>query len=231
MYEMRGMVAEERDYSYSQSHQISMQTGMIGYLRADMGSGGNAFYSTWNDFRKDLKTEEFKREFDDVINAQRAEGGFLSNRAALKKFCFRSLEMAFDEDMREFGVRIDTEKYAYLLRLNPRRGEYNLYCYCYQKRWLDNHLENARQGIRFIDSHYHEKFRIPNGEKIKVTRADGQSFEATCKYIDEYHLEVGNNLYHICEFMERMERGGSKVEPIGETISLTKEKRNHDRER
>lgn len=40
----------ERKYTYSQSQQIQMQTGLIGYLRADMDTDGNGFFSTWNDF-------------------------------------------------------------------------------------------------------------------------------------------------------------------------------------
>ena len=59
-----------------------------------------------------------------------------------------------------YGVRVDTEKYAYLLRLNPNKGEYNLYCYCYIRNWLDDHIRQAERGIRFIDPHYKEKFRI-----------------------------------------------------------------------
>ena len=59
---------QERKYTFSQSQQLSMQTGLIGSLRADFGSNGNEFWTTWNDFRKDLKTDEFKAEFDDVIN-------------------------------------------------------------------------------------------------------------------------------------------------------------------
>lgn len=69
---------------------------------------------------------------------------------------------------RYYGVRVDTEKYAYLLRLNPDRGEYNLYCYCYRRDWLDQHLKDAEKGIRFIDSHYKELFRIPDGGKVKI---------------------------------------------------------------
>ena len=37
--------------------------------------------------------------------------------------------------------------------------------------------------------------------------------ERTCRYIDDYHLEVGTNLYHICEFAELCERNGHTVEP------------------
>lgn len=52
----RVLTEAERKYTYSQSQQLSMQTGLIGYLRADFGSTGNEFWTTWNDFRKDLKT-------------------------------------------------------------------------------------------------------------------------------------------------------------------------------
>ena len=59
----RVLTEAERKYTFSQSQQLSMQTGLIGYLRADFGSNGNEFWTTWNDFRKDLKTDEFKAEF------------------------------------------------------------------------------------------------------------------------------------------------------------------------
>lgn len=105
------------------------------------------------------------------------------------------------------------DKERYLMRFNPNRGEYNLYCYCYQKEWLNSHLKNAERGIRFIDPHYQEQFRIADGEKISIKLGDGKTMERTCRYIDDYHLEVGTNLYHICEFAELCERNGHTVEP------------------
>ena len=114
----------------------------------------------------------------------------------------------------EYGFRVDTDKHAYLLRLNPTKGDYNFYCYCYVKEWLDKHISNAEKGIRFIDPHYKELFRIPDGGKICITSAWGEKSERTCRYIDEYHTEIGNNLYHICEFAERMEKNGATYEPI-----------------
>lgn len=65
---MRAMNPAERNYCYAQSQQISMQTGLIGYLRADMDSSGTGFFSSFFNFRADLKTEDFKTEFDEVIN-------------------------------------------------------------------------------------------------------------------------------------------------------------------
>ena len=159
-YEKRAMIEAEDKYTFRQSTQISMQTGLIGHLRADMDTDGNGFFSSWFDFREELKTDEFKAEFDDVINSLREEGDILHNRRALAKYCYCTPQSRMQEEPGYYGVRVDTEKHAYLLRLNPDRGEYNLYCYCYRRDWLNQHLKDAEKGIRFIDSHYKELFRI-----------------------------------------------------------------------
>ena len=113
-----------------------------------------------------------------------------------------------------YGVRVDTQKYAYLCRLNPNKGEYNLYCYCYIKDWLDKHIRSAEKGIRFITPEYKEKFRISDGEKIRITFSDGEVKDRVCRYIDDSHVEVGDDLYHICEFAERMEQCGATFIPL-----------------
>ena len=219
---IRPVTLPERSYTYSQSQQISMQTGFIGYLRADMDSNGEGFFSSWNDFRKDLKTQAFKDEFDEVINGFRDEGYFLHNRAALSKYCNSHPEASFGKDSlgneREYGVRVNTDQYAYLMRLNPHKGEYNLYCYCYVREWLDRHLKQAERGIRFITPHYEEKFRLQDGDKIRITSSWGEKNDRPCRYIDDYHVEIGSNLYHICEFAERMEYGGHTCEPVRDNL-------------
>lgn len=80
--------------------------------------------------------------------------------------------------------------------------------------WLDHHIRKAEKGIRFINSRYSELFRIADGEKIEVTNSVGEKSEYVCRYIDEYHTEVGNNLYYICQFAEIMERNGSEYTPV-----------------
>ena len=176
-YEQRAMIEAEDKYTFRQSTQISMQTGLIGHLRADMDTDGNGFFSSWFDFREELKTDKFKAEFDDVINSLREEGDILHNRRALAK-----------------------------------------YCYCYRRDWLDQHLKDAEKGIRFIDSHYKELFRIPDGGKVKIHYSWNEDQIRTCRYIDDYHVEIGSNLYHICEFAERMEYGGHTCEPIRDNL-------------
>ncbi len=214
---MRALLPRERKYTFAQSHQLNMQTGLIGYLRADFGTNGNEFWSTWHEGPNSrIITPEFKAEFDDVINSLRCENNILNKRSEMSHFCYvNSAETAYNDDRNHYGVRVDTKEHSYLMRLNPNRGEYNLYCYCYKKDWLDSHIEKAEKGIRFIDSNYKDKFRIADGEIIRITYNDGAINERVCRYIDDYHVEVGLNLYHICEFAEIMERNGNKVEPIG----------------
>ena len=212
--DMRALTEKEDKYTFSNSMQISMQCGLIGHLRADMDSDGNGFFSSWEDYRKELKTNEFKDEFDKVINSLREEGDILYNRKSLAKYCYSSPQAKMNNEHDYYGVRIDTEKYAYLCRLNPNKGEYNLYCYCYIKNWLDKHIRSAEKGIRFITPEYKEKFRISDGEKIRITFSDGEVKDRVCRYIDDSHVEVGDDLYHICEFAERMEQCGATFIPL-----------------
>lgn len=212
--DMRALTEKEDKYTFSNSMQISMQCGLIGHLRADMDSDGNGFFSSWEDYRKELKTDEFKDEFDKVINSLREEGDILYNRKSLAKYCYSSPQAKMNNEQDYYGVRVDTEKYAYLCRLNPNKGEYNLYCYCYIKDWLDKHIRSAEKGIRFITPEYKEKFRISDGEKIRITFSDGEVKDRVCRYIDDSHVEIGDDLYHICEFAERMEQCGATFIPL-----------------
>lgn len=212
--DMRALTEKEDKYTFSNSMQISMQCGLIGHLRADMDSDGNGFFSSWEDYRKELKTDEFKDELDKVINSLREEGDILYNRKSLAKYCYSSPQAKMNNEHDYYGVRVDTEKYAYLCRLNPNKGEYNLYCYCYIKDWLDKHIRSAEKGIRFITPEYKEKFRISDGEKIRITFSDGEVKDRVCRYIDDSHIEVGDDLYHICEFAERTEACDAKVIPL-----------------
>lgn len=187
----------EQMYCYTQSMQIMAQTGCIGHLRADMGSDGLGFYPTWEDHYVRLKDQAFKNEINQVIHALRVEeeyGCMLQNRVFLNRYCWSHMDAQMGEFSSDFAFRADTEKFFYLLRLNTNRGEYNLYCYCYVKGWLDDHLQKAEQGIRFIDPHYHNLFRLQDGGKIRIHHRDGTHKDFHCRYVDPTHVEVGNNL-------------------------------------
>lgn len=211
----------ERMYTYDQSSQIEGQIGCIGHLRGDMGKDDDEFRTAWTDHRSDLKTPEFQTELDEVINALRFDesyGSALKNRGSLDRFCHSCPESNFGGEAQDFGFRADTEQFSYLFRLNPGQGVYNFYCYCYRRDWLDQHMRNAERGIRFITPHYKEIFRIPDGDSIRITRSDGNQIDRMCRYIDDCHLEVGNGLYHICEFAERIKNSGSSVIPLRSSL-------------
>ena len=192
--------------------RIAAEGAVVAYMTPCGCTGALVEVNCETDFV--AKTDDFKKELVLVINSYRfGDGEFLSGRSTMSKFCYEHPESSYEDDRNQYGVRVDTERYSYLMRLNPNRGEYNLYCYCYQKEWLNAHLKNAERGIRFIDPYYQEQFRIADGEKISIKLGDGKTMERTCRYIGDYHLEVGTNLYHICEFAELCERNGHTVEP------------------
>ena len=213
--ELRELTQPEQKYTYRQSHQLDAQTGCIGYLRGDFGPTGKEFYSSWFDNMAYLKTPEFQEELDQVINALREDSqysGILADRSSLSNVC----RQTFGRE--ESGFRVNTQDYAYLLRLNPNRGEYNFYIYCYKRDYLDRHIRNAEYGIRFVTPNYRGKFRIADGDSIRMTFPSGETQDRVCRYVDETHLEVGNNLYHICEFAELAQRGGVRLIPLRQSL-------------
>ncbi|MEY8318084.1 hypothetical protein AALB19_12340 [Oscillospiraceae bacterium 50-58] len=217
---MQTATPAERLYTSGQSTQIAGQTGCIGHLRADMGADGKGFFKTWQDHRQNLGTEEFHAEFESVLNALVGDeqyGGFLKSRDAMRDFCQKRPESGFNEGF-AFGFRADTAQYSYLIRLNPYKGEENLFIYCYRRDWLDGHMKHAEKGIRFITPGYKEKFRIEDGDSVRVRRFDGRVFDRVCRYIDDYHVEIGSELYHICQFAELMERNGNTVIPLRSSL-------------
>ena len=142
-YTIRLMKPEEYNFAYTQKQEIMDDSACIGHLRVDLGSNGQGFFTNWDDHRPELKSLEFKQEFDDVINALRKQeisGCFLKDRASLKKFCQQFPEAKMTEDGREFGFRLDTDDYTYMMRLNPNRGEYAAYIYAYERDLLDFYL-------------------------------------------------------------------------------------------
>ena len=113
-FTLRPLTVPERKYTYAQSSQLQGQTGNIGYLRGDFGSSGDQFYTTWFDTRPQWKSDEFKRDLDDVINALRSEEyGLLQSRSQMVRYGRENKESEMQGTYTtEFGFRADTEKYA-----------------------------------------------------------------------------------------------------------------------
>lgn len=211
---MRVTMIEEQKYLYAQSVQLQGQTGYIGCLKGDFGSSRKQFHSEWFDANERLKTEEFLKVLNRVITTLREKGNPFNSLKSMMDFIQIHPDSVLEKhESRVYGFRIDIEKYSFLLRLNHPVIEYSSYCQCYVREFLDSHIAEARKGIRFITSNYEELFRIADGDRILVTAATGVKSEYICRYIDEYHVEVGKNLYHICEFAELLEKTGASYKP------------------
>lgn len=106
--------------------------GAIGCMRADFGRGGNEFYTTWFDNQTHLKTPAFKTEFDNVINSLCGDGEKppFASRRNLESFC----RAAFDTS--GGGAMIRTQDYSYYFRCKPAVGDYDIYCFAFDNRYL-----------------------------------------------------------------------------------------------
>ena len=72
----------------------------------------------------------------------------------------------------------------------------------------------TKKYIHFINSDYKPLFYLPDGGRIRITYPDGRQLDRVCRFNDSHHTVIGGDLYHICEFAERMERIGAKYEPL-----------------
>ena len=205
---IKTMTKDDVRFGFPVPWHLQAYIGYVGRLRGDFGSDDTEFFTTWEDGDKSLWTETFSDEFDNIINTLRKVGMPLNSRRDLKKYissnpdCKSMLEGGEGEGI----VRIDTDLYSYIIRLIPIKDDYNLYVYVYKRTFFDSYINRAKKGIRFIDKHYNELFRIQNGEKIVVNTWDGQK-EWECWYIDEYHTIINGGTYHICQFAEMHEDG------------------------
>ena len=81
-------------------------------------------------------------------------------------------------------------------------------------------IPEVKPLIQFIDSDYRELFKIPDGDKIRITYPPGdgrEPVEWACKFHGEHHFHLEKNeILHICQFAEMMERIGARYEPVNQ---------------
>lgn len=223
---VRPMEKEEVKYSYRQSGQICGQTGYIGYLRGYLSdSSFDAFQHSWvngsSNNSSSTKANEFDKfadEFDEVIESLKKNEMFadmFKKRSAISRFIAENPDYCIDGNFdKECGMTVNTDDYTYLMRFIPSEGDNNMYFFCYKRYSLENHMSNAKNGIRFITSSYKDLFTIADGDTILFERPGDEPKEMVCRYIDSCHVDVNGNLYHICQFAEMCENIGAKCTPV-----------------
>ncbi len=146
---IRPATVAERKYAFSVTPEEAASSGSIGYLRGDFGSGGESFYHTWFDSDASRKTQDFKDEFDAVINSLRSDqayDGILKSRTASQKYGWDHPESAMQGDYAtQYVFRIDTDAHAYILRLNPMKDNYNFSCHAFDRAPLEQQLQGQEQ--------------------------------------------------------------------------------------
>lgn len=141
-YQIKCGDAEQKSMFYSDC-EPALRNACVGYLRMDFGSG-NEFYSSWFGSREDLNDSAFKAELNEVVNELRRDG-LLKNRREMQRFCDAHQSLNLDESC---GFSVETDSHLFLLRCRPERGNYDCYCYCYNKRELllaQEHRESEAQ--------------------------------------------------------------------------------------
>lgn len=132
---MQPAAEREQKYCFTDSDSPQEKT-VVGHLRADYGSSGEAFHTTWWPHQAELKTAAFVTEFDNVVNALKKTelmGSFDQMRRACCHYPEARIRSQHGE---EYAFRADTKEYTYFLRCIPQKGNYNNYLYVYNAAML-----------------------------------------------------------------------------------------------
>ena len=104
----------------------------IGHMRFDFGNG-RAFYGSWFGGNGVLNDDEFRAEFNEITKELRND--LLKDRTAMGKYIRENPSL--DLGSRGNGYKIQTDEHTYYLRCKPQPGDYDCYCFCYERDLLE----------------------------------------------------------------------------------------------
>lgn len=216
-YVVRNLSADEQKYMFDQTPSIKSKSGYIGYAREDVDNLNLINEIDWLNVFENRVSDKVKRDIKELLNIRNEYenfGRFISFQSNMDN---RRLFMY--ENICYYGVRVDINSTTFLIRLSRLVSKPSMAVFVYNTKEYDHHRNEAKtKGIRIIDSHYKTLFTIQDGDQIKMISANGKYFMPTCRYLDEYHLEVGGSCYHICQFAELMEQKNNTVIPIRKSL-------------
>ena len=121
----------ERELFFS-STKDDIQNACVGYVRIDFGSGSE-FWHTWFGSNEQLNSPQFKEELGLVIDSLRED--WLKDRATMAQLCENIPLMDLGE--RGTGFRMQTDNNVFYFRCVPQAGDYDCYCFCYDRELLE----------------------------------------------------------------------------------------------
>lgn len=160
-------------YAEDQPRQIACATGLLGFFSMTKSSDGN-LDTTWTDRCSMYKRAGFTQEVYTFVD-----------------------EFAHSGTYKNCKLYSESHNYSYVIHCD---WSGSAVIFVYIKQWLLMHINASRSGIRFLDPFtWQELYRLPDGSKICVTNEFGKNVYI-CRYVDQYHLQVGQSLFHIDEF-------------------------------
>ena len=167
----------------------------IGHLRGDFGETGTTFHHTWWPHNAHLITPSFNTELKDVITGLR-QNGLLKDRKTMlaRSMRFRTAIIP-TEGRNTLAFRIETPEHLFYLRCIPNKGEYNFYCYGYNKTMLMEVLRQQKKLPRIawaeLDSS-HEVVAICYGESgYHKWEPEGYIAMTSTEIVDDLNQKAG----------------------------------------
>lgn len=167
----------------------------IGHLRGDFGETGTTFHHTWWPHNAHLITPSFNTELKDVITGLR-QNGLLKDRKTMlaRSMRFRTAIIP-TEGRNTMAFRIETPEHLFYLRCIPNKGEYNFYCYGYNKTMLMEVLRQQKKLPRIawaeLDSS-HEVVAICYGESgYHKWEPEGYIAMTSTEIVDDLNQKAG----------------------------------------
>lgn len=218
---IRPATPAERLYAYEQSARIDGQCGSPGCLFGELDNTLSICFPNWTRNNSAEDTPEFRAEFRAVLDMLRTDtqyGNILKNRTLMNVYCLNH-KAAMCNHGWDYVFRADTKDFSYLLRCTPD-SEDNIHfnIHPYRRECLERHMEQAEKGICFFTTDFRGRFKIPDGDTIRIVYPGGGYTDKMCRYVDDYHMEVGGSFYSVYEFAGMIEQSGGSVIPLRSSL-------------
>lgn len=228
---------EETPYFYKQCKELDEKTGNIGCFTGRFEEPSSNLVSDWTNHTPRLNTAEFADDFNNMVDTLRQD--MLKSRKDLRIYCMDHPDcMMLDSASTDpdYGFRINTGIYSYMLRCNFSSPYYTFVLTAYSFLALDRNMREARNGVPILDLQGYERFRMPNGGKLKVTSLDGFSGFCTVRYLDQNRLVLFDEfhkgtIHSIRELPEWAAVNKYRLVPVNQSIRDSCRPRRKGRER
>ena len=204
-YFTRPLMADERKYTFRSCTDIEVRSGFIGQMIIDMSSTFSKANKTWYPFNKRLETNDFQSDFNSILSVI---GMNFSDKDKLRVYFNTHYSLTFSDGTNNYaGIKISTNKYCYLIRINPSGNTKSISAFCYLQDRLKNHMRNATKGIHFVNKDNEELVTISDGGSI-VIHPCSMHTPIVCRYIDPFTCRIGSKIWNLRDFADYLMKKG-----------------------